>query len=215
MTYYAVPKATDHRTPSIVLAMHLWGVDDNMRRCADRFARAGFAVAVPDLYEDFGAPEPHKDADPREFIPFAQRLSFEIVDPKIRTAAAWLRERFPNTATAIAGFCMGGIMALRRSNGYGDIFSAAAVWYGSLKDVDGKAIDIPLVASFGAEDEGIPLESIEQFQSALQVPHDVKVYAGAGHAFCDESRPSYEPAAAQDSWDRTIAFLRAHLFIPD
>lgn len=211
MTYTAFPKNAGPATPSVVLAMHIWGVDENMRACARRFADAGFATVVPDIYEGMGAPNGDGETDHKRFLPFAQKLTFEVVDPAIRAGAQLLRERFPQTRTAIAGFCMGGVMALRRSYGYSDIFSAAAVWYGGLNAVDGSNVDIPIVASFGADDTGIPLEAVQTFEQALHVPHDVKVYPGAGHAFCDETRSSYEPRACEDSWTRALAFLRKHL----
>lgn len=206
-----MPENAGSATPSIVLAMHVWGVDENIRACAQRFADAGFAAVVPDLYEDMDAPNGDGQTDFRRFVPFAQKLTFETVDPKIRAGAQWLRERFPQTSTAVAGFCMGGIMALKRAHGYRDLFSAAAVWYGALNDVDAAQIDIPIVASFGADDRGIPVESVEQFAAGLQVPNDVKIYPSAGHAFCDEERESYEPNAAQDSWSRALTFLHRHL----
>lgn len=211
MMYTAMPENPGPATPSIVLAMHVWGVDENMRACARRFADAGFATIVPDLYEDMDAPDGDGETDFRRFVPFAQKLTFETVDPKIRAGAQWLRERFPQSAAAIAGFCMGGIMALKRAHGYRDLFSAAAVWYGALNDVNAAEIDIPIVASFGAEDQGIPVQSVEQFAAELRVPSDVKIYPNAGHAFCDDQRDSFEPNAAQDSWSRAITFLRRHL----
>ncbi len=37
-------------------------------------------------------------------------------------------------------------------------------------------------------------------------------YEGAGHAFFNEDRPeAYHPAAADQLWERTVAFLRAQL----
>lgn len=211
MMYTALPENAGPATPSIVLAMHVWGVDENMRVCARHFAEAGFAAVVPDLYEGMDAPDGDGQTDFRKFVPFAQKLTFELVDPKIRAGAQWLRERLPQTATAVAGFCMGGIMALKRAHGYSDVFRAAAVWYGALNGVDGAEIDIPIVASFGADDTGIPPESVERFTAALHVPHDVKIYPNAGHAFCDDQRESYEPNAARDSWARAVTFLREHL----
>ena len=206
--YFAEPEAANEMTPTVVMAMHLWGVDSSQRAAADRFASEGFATLVPDLYEGLGAPDGDGATDASRFYPLAKSLSFETVDPMILSAARWLKQRFPQTSTCIAGFCMGGVMALRRAHGYRDTFAAAAVWYGSLAGVEGAQIDVPLVASYGAEDKGIPVESVEQFTDALKVPHDVKIYGGAQHAFCDEERAAYHAQAAEDSWSRTMAFLK-------
>lgn len=211
--YYAVPRFARADSPSIVMAMHLTGVDAQQRETARRFAAEGFATIVPDLYSHFGAPDGDVEGDYRAFLPFAKLLSFETVDPAIRAAAHWLRSKVPLTRTAIVGFCMGGVMALRRAYGYADIFSAAAVWYGRVSDVDPGAIDIPIVASFGSTDHGIPLESVRAFGAGLTVPNEVKIYDGAAHAFSDQRGDAYDEAAAEDSWRRSIAFLRSHTTI--
>lgn len=211
-TFYAAPQAIHEATPSIVIAMHLWGVDENMRDAARRFADAGFAAIVPDLYARWDVPDGDGATDHTQFVPFARNLSAETVEPDIRSAARTLRQRFPKTKIAIAGFCMGGVMALRRCAGHSDVFSAAAVWYGAIPaEADPARVDIPIVASYGALDTGIPVESVESFAAGLQVTNDVRIYPGAGHAFCDDRRASFEPVAAGDSWERAIRFLRLAL----
>jgi carboxymethylenebutenolidase len=211
-TFYAAPENVHEATPTLVLAMHLWGVDSNMRDVAQRFAKAGFATLVPDLYARYEAPDGDGATDHTLFVPLARSLTAQTVEPDIRSAALSLRERFPKTKTAIAGFCMGGVIALRRSAGHSDLFTAGAVWYGAIPtDLDPAHVDIPLVASYGALDAGIPVQSVEEFAAGLRVPNDVKIYSGAGHAFCDDRRAAYEPDAAQDSWTRSITFLRRAL----
>jgi dienelactone hydrolase len=56
LAYCAAPRETTAHTPTLVLAMHLFGVDGTMREDARRFARAGFATVIPDLYARFDAP---------------------------------------------------------------------------------------------------------------------------------------------------------------
>lgn len=209
--YYAAPRACDAATPAIVLAMHLWGVNSEQRDTARRFAKSGFAIVVPDLYARFDPPDADGLKNHALFLPLARRLSPETVEPDITAATAWIKVRFPKSKTAIAGFCMGGTMALHRTQERAATFSAAAVWYGSLAAVDASKVDVPIVASFGETDTGIPVEAIDAFRDGLNVPHDIKVYPNAGHAFFDREGPTYEPSAAQDSWNRAIAFLRRHL----
>lgn len=211
--YYAAPAQAAEGTPTVVLAMHLFGVDESMRDTARRFAEAGFATIVPNLYARFeGVPNPdEKTPVASEFIPFAKSLKPETIDPDIRAATAWIRNRFPRSKTAIAGFCMGGVMALRRTIGYSATFACAAVWYGAVNTTEPERVEIPIVASYGAEDRGIPVEDVERFRDALTVPNGFAIYPDAGHAFCDHTQPSYEPRAAEDSWRRSIAFLNTWL----
>ena len=209
-TFYAGPKETRDDTPTIVLAMHVWGVDANMRDIAMRFAGEGYAVEVPDLYAEFDAPSGDGATDHTQFVPFAMKLTTESIDAALLNSARRLKERFPKTKTAIAGFCMGGKIALHRTIGYSETFAAAAVWYGAIA-IDPKLVEIPIVASYGAKDSGIPVESVQAFEQDLRVAHDIAIYPNAAHAFCDSARESYEPKAAADSWRRAIEFLKREL----
>lgn len=209
--YFAAPVLAGDALPSIVLAMHLSGVDTEQRATARRFAKAGFATLIPDLYARFDAPDSDAVTDASAFLPFAKQLGPETVDPDIRAAATWLRSRYQTGKIAIAGFCMGGRMAMRRTSGHADTFAAAAFWYGFSPDVDPSRVDIPFVASYGADDVHIPVADIEAFTRHAPVVSDVKIYPHAGHAFFDYRGAAYDPVAAADSWDRTIVFLSEHL----
>lgn len=210
--YYAGPRDADYGTPSIVMAMHLYGVDSEQRDVARRLAKAGFATIIPDLYAQFDAPKGDGASDPQVFIPYAKKLEPRAIDVDLRAAAGLIRQRFPKSKTAILGFCMGGMMALRRTSGYSGVFSAAAVWYGAIPpDLDPAKVDIPIVASYGADDPGIPAESVEKFRAGLRVLNDIVIYPNAGHAFFDHTRSSYEPKAAEDSWRRAVDFLKSCL----
>jgi carboxymethylenebutenolidase len=207
----ALPERTTPATPSIVMPMHLYGLDRAMREAAQRFARHGFLVVVPDLYRRFDAPQRDDDEDPRPFLPFAQRLQPVEVDADLRAAATWLRTRLPDTKIGLAGFCMGGAMALRRANNRSEAFRAAAMWYGSVDGVAPEDVDIPLIGSFGEDDVHLPNADVVAFFDRVPVAHNLVVYREAGHAFCDETRSSYCREPAEDSWRRTTAFLHAHL----
>jgi dienelactone hydrolase len=43
------------------------------------------------------------------------------------------------------------------------------------------------------------------------VPHDLKVYPGAKHAFFNDQWRSFHPDAAADSWQRVLAFFAEHV----
>src|SRR5215831_9268936 len=51
--YAAWPASAGPRTPSVVVIMHLWGVDSQIRDVVRRLAKAGFAAIAPDLYARF------------------------------------------------------------------------------------------------------------------------------------------------------------------
>lgn len=209
--YAAWPKAAGPGTPSVVVVMHIWGVDASIRDVVRRYAKAGFAAIAPDLYARFGAPSGDGATDYTVFRPYAQRLERAQSSADIGAAAAWLAAKFPGTKTGLTGFCMGGRIALQAAIDDASSFVAVAPFYGPLEDVDPKAIHTPVCGSYGGRDKSIPADSVRAFAAALTVPNDFRVYDEAGHAFFDESRPSYVASAAEDAWKRVIAFFEKYL----
>lgn len=212
--YAARPVHGSPRTPTVVVIMHIWGVDTSIREVVRRFAKAGFAAIAPDLYARFGAPSGDGASDYTIFRPFSKQLDRTQYDGDILAAAQWCSATFPSTKTGIVGFCMGGRIALLASIDNAGTFSAVCPFYGPLTDVDAAQEQTPVCGSYGGRDTGIPAESVRAFASALRVPNDVKIYDNAGHAFMDDQRPSYVPSAAADAWTRTITFLTTHVGEP-
>nr|MBA2814292.1 carboxymethylenebutenolidase [Candidatus Pantoea persica] len=59
----------------------------------------------------------------------------------------------------------------------------------------------PVLGLYGGQDEGIPLESVEQMRQALHAANakaEIVVYPDACHAFNADYRPSYHAQSAQD-----------------
>ncbi len=209
--YAAWPARAGAGTPSVVVVMHLWGVDMQIRDVVRRLAKAGFAAIAPDLYARFDAPSGDGVTDHTIFVPYAKRLERDVWLGDLSAAARWLAARFPGTRIAITGFCMGGRLALIAAAEEGELFSVVAPFYGSVADVDPKAIHVPVCGSYGGRDTGIPAEKVREFAAALSVPNDVKIYDEAGHAFFDDQRPSYVATAAADAWKRTLACFEEYL----
>ena len=212
--YAAWPVAATSATPSVVVIMHIWGVDAQIRDVVRRYANAGFAAIAPDLYSRFGAPSGDGATDYTPFRAAAQKLERTQYVGDIEAAAQWLRTKFPGTKIGITGFCMGGHLVLVAVSDTGTLFAAAAPFYGTPEDVDPKAIRIPICGSYGARDTSIPPDSVRAFAAALSVPNDIKIYDEAGHAFFDDTRERYVASAAADAWRRTIACFEKYLGAP-
>jgi carboxymethylenebutenolidase len=82
----------------------------------------------------------------------------------------------------------------------------------------------PVIASYGARDlmGASHPQRLEAALTALDVPHEVKVYPGAGHSFMSRKPPllapvavltrtDFKPEAAQDAWQRIFAFFGQYL----
>ena len=215
--YAAIPNDASAKTSGVVLVQHIWGVDDTIRDDVRRFAKEGFVTIAPELYARMHAPSGDGLKDYTVFRPYAAKLDDEQLQRDIQAAADWIRRRAGVPADArppkvgITGFCMGGSIALRQTWENPRPYDAAAIWYGSVKDQEADFVAIPIEGNFGGRDTSIVPADVRAFAEKLKVPHDVKIYDNAGHAFFDDTRKSYVPAAAADAWTRTLAFFRKYL----
>ncbi|GAA1433449.1 dienelactone hydrolase family protein [Microlunatus lacustris] len=207
--------------PGVVMVHEAWGLDDVLRRQAERLASAGFVVLAPDLYGD----GPRLRCMRSAFAALKARTGppFDILQA---AREQLLDDRHVNGRVGVIGFCMGGGFALLLSS---DGFDASAVNYGMIPEDVEEVLRgaCPVVASYGGRDKQLVGE-VPRLQAALEandVPYDLQVYPSAGHSFLNDVmngpvlvRPLLrlghvgpEPDAAQDAWCRIEAFFRTHL----
>ncbi len=207
--------------PAVVVVHEAFGVDAVMRRQVDRLAAAGYLALMPNLFSDGGT----KRCLLRTFRALFSGHGKAFHD--IEAARRSLLERADCTGqVGVIGFCMGGGFALLLARrGY----DAASVNYGvTPRDLDATLRGAcPVVASYGGKDIGAAktVRRLDDALTRLDVPHDVKLYPEAGHAFLNDAvvgpavlRPLMrvahvgpEPVAAADAWRRIEAFFAAHL----
>ena len=197
-----VRKPCMEKAPRRRPVLHIWGVDTSMRDVARRYAKAGYAAIVPDLYARFERTQRRRHE--RHFGLPADRAKTGTsqVDSDIAAAAAHLKTRGV-ASTAISGFCMGGHLVLEQAIDNARAFRCCCPFYGAVEGIDPARITIPVCGSYGGRDTSIPEADVRAFQRALKVPNDIKIYPDAGHAFFDDQRKSYNAAAAHDAWNRT------------
>ena len=78
-----------------------------------------------------------------------------------------------------------------------------------------KEIKCPMYLFFGAKDQLISKEQVEQIRAELtanKIAFHLEIYPDAGHGFfCDDRAMSYNEGAAKDAWEKTKAFFAQHL----
>ena len=104
------------------------------------------------------------------------------------------------------GFCMGGSVAFLASTRLGGL-AAAICYYGGriVRDADSKP-KCPVQMHFGEEDAHISMSDVETIRQK-RPECEIHIYPGAGHAFSNEDRNSYELRSAKISWQRSLALL--------
>ena len=197
--------------PGVIVVHEWWGLNGQIRQVARRLAREGYVAIVPDLYHGAVTDDPEKAHE------LMRGLEDDAAIADLDAAIAWLRAQ-PATAKSrlgVVGFCMGGRYS-ELLDLHSRALSAAVMFYGP-PVVDPKklaTLAAPLQGHFGSEDQVIPAAKVESLRAGLgQAGKEgvVYVYAGAGHAFMNEQRPSYHADAARQAWSRTLGFLQKHL----
>jgi carboxymethylenebutenolidase len=208
----------------VVVLHESFGLNDDIRRIAARFAQAGYAALAPDLYSH-GKRIVCLSRVMVDMLSGA--VAREIADIHAAREALAARPEVDPERIAIAGFCQGGGFALVAGAQPG--FSAGAVNYGVVPS-DRSQLDgmCPIVASYGAKDKIVGrkmAERLERHLSALGVPHDVETYERAGHSFFSKvdgwqgwlarvptpMAVGYDEQAAEDGWRRMLAFFEEHV----
>jgi carboxymethylenebutenolidase len=81
---------------------------------------------------------------------------------------------------------------------------------------DFSKIDAPVLGHFGTADDFVSVDDakgLEQELGDAGVKVDFEFYEGAGHAFFNDINRlgTYDPQAAERSWERSVQFLRSNL----
>jgi carboxymethylenebutenolidase len=202
--------------PGVVVLHEAFGLTDDIKRQADRFAGNGYLALAPDLYA-WGNTARCLMATLRTMFRGQGRALDDV-----QGARAVLADREDCTgAVGVIGFCMGGGLALLVSP---DGFDVAAPNYG---DMPRRAEQLhgacPVVASYGFKDRRLrgTADKLDAALTTLGVDHDVKEYPTAKHGFLFEHTGKaswasplmvdYDAAAADDAWQRIFTFFDKHL----
>jgi carboxymethylenebutenolidase len=196
--------------PAVVVIQEWWGLNQNIKDIANRFAQAGYVAFAPDLYHGAVASEPND----------AQKLAMELVMAdavrEIQGALGFLLAQsfVAGPKAGIVGFCMGGGLALQTSL-VADNVGAAAVFYGRPLTPDQAAqVKAPILGLYGTADQSNPVQAVKTMQDALTkdgVPNEFHLYDGAPHAFFNDTQPSYRADAAADAWQQTLTWFHRYL----
>jgi len=212
--YLAEPAAAAG-APGLVVLQEWWGLNDQIRGVADRFAAAGYVTLVPDLYRG------KSTVEVAEAEHLMTNLNFgDAAGQDVRGAVKYLKQRCAKVG--VTGFCMGGALTLLAMVNVPEA-DAGVVWYGfpPLEYIDASAIKAPLLGHYAIDDVPFPIATVALLEDKLRagkVDFEFHRYK-AMHAFANETQvganrlpiTEYNPDAAALAWTRTLSFLERHL----
>jgi carboxymethylenebutenolidase len=208
--------------PAVLVVHEVFGVNERIKDICRRFAKVGYCAVAPGLFSRQG--DFSKITDAKQIMDtVVSKVPDSQVMSDLDASIAWAirSSRASSLRLAVTGFSWGGritwLYAALNSN-----LKAAAAWYGLLAgktnpltpkqplDYAG-GLKAPVIGFYGGKDAGIPAESIELMRTALSVvedPSQINVYPDAQHDFFADGQPSYNKEAAEDAWQKMLAWFK-------
>lgn len=224
--YYAAPQG-QRNLPIVLVVQEIFGVHEHIQDICRRLAKSGYLAIAADLYQRQGDASAYSDI-PTLISELVSKVSDEQVYADLDACIAWALEHGGDPARiGITGFCWGGRLTWMYA-AHNPQIKAGVAWYGKLSVGHGPlihtvALDIaaklhaPVLGLYGAKDASIPLTDIHAMQEKLRQGNansqasEFITYPDADHAFLADYRASYHAAAAQDGWQRMLAWFERYL----
>lgn len=210
-----VAKPAKEPIGALVVVQEIFGVNKSIRRVVDQYAKAGFLTIAPALFDriepdvELGYSEAEVKTAFTGYYPLLN-IDKSLLD----VAAAFHYAKRTGKPTGVLGFCYGGLVSwLSATRGrYIHMQPDCCVAYypGGIGKVAEEDPICPTMLHFGSKDTHIGMDQVDAVRSHHR-RMQVHLYDGAGHAFANPDRPSYNDDAADLAQHRTMKFLKTHL----
>jgi carboxymethylenebutenolidase len=209
--YLALPSGGG-KHPAIIVIHEWWGLNDWVKDQTKQFAADGYVALAVDLYRGKVGTTPDEAHILMRGLPDDRGLR------DLEAAFAYLASRPDVEVNKIGaiGWCMGGGWSIKLAEVQPKL-AAFVVNYGPLPTDAAiiAKIKAPMLGNFGADDKGIPPESVRAFEAAMKAAGknpDIKIYEGAGHAFQNpNNKDGYRKQATEDADKRITSFFHKEL----
>ncbi|MFE5113821.1 dienelactone hydrolase family protein [Streptomyces sp. NPDC056663] len=216
--------------PAVLLYMDAFGLRPHLKQMADRLARAGYTVLVPNVFYRHGRAPVVELPDvigparrPEIFERLGPIMTSLTPDLAMRDADAYLRWLAASPLATdgpigITGYCMGAGLALRTAGTYPERVAAMAGFHGGRLATDSPdsphrladRITAELYFGHADQDPSLPPEQIDRLDEVLTaagVRHHSEIYTGAHHGFTQADTAAYDSTADKRHWTALLALL--------
>lgn len=196
--------------PGLVVIHEAFGLNDNIRSIAGRFAEEGYAALAVDLFSNRNRVVCMLQA----FHGLLFRPLNNSILSDLQSALAFLQKQPGVDARRIGavGFCMGGGYALQLAVTDKGMKVASAFYGAAPKPLEAFARSCPIVGSYPEKD--FTVKGARELDAVLEmydVPRDIKFYPNTQHSFFNRQRTPFEVEASRDAWERMLSFFSEHL----
>jgi carboxymethylenebutenolidase len=208
---FAKPAGASGKLPGIIVVHENRGLNPYIVDVARRAALAGFVAFAPDALYPVGG-YPGNDDEGRAM---QAKLDRDKITADFVAAAKFLHAHADCSGSlGVVGFCFGGWMANTLACRLPGVVAAAVPYYGgapALTEVP--KIKASLLLHFAELDTRVNA-SWPDYETALKAAgaeYEAHFYPGVNHGFHNDTTPRYDKAAAELSWERTVAFFKKKL----
>ena len=196
--------------PGIVVIHEAFGLNENIKDIARRFAEQGYIALAVDLF-----------AGRNRAICMFRFMGGLLLNSlnnstiaDLKASLTFLSEQpgVDDGRLGAVGYCMGGSFAIAWAC-TDDRLKAIAPYYAmNPRPIEAVARLCPVVGSYPGSDFTTPNgQKLDNELERNNVPHDIKIYPGAKHSFFNDTSRNYDKSAAQDSWGRVLEFFGQHI----
>ena len=213
-TFAAYEALTDGKARAgVVVIQEVFGVNPHIRSVADGYAREGYAVVAPAIFDraERGVELGYDEAGMGAGIKLAfQDLEMENTLQDLQAAINRAASLSKSGKVGVVGYCFGGLLTWLSACELDGVACASSYYGGGVAGVRDKQARCPVMMHFGELDAHIPLSDVDAVRTA-QPDVQVFVYEGADHGFNCDARGSYDAESAALARQRTLEFFNAHL----
>ena len=205
------PNNNTQKLPAVIMIHENRGLNDNIKDTADILAKQGYVVLAVDLFQGQVTADPDQARELSSSVRNNPGIAIENMQSAVRYLTSL--ENVNGSRIASLGWCFGGAQSLQLAlNSEEHPLAATVIYYGNLvNDTEALSkIKWPVLGIFGDQDQSIPVDSVMQFEQALNeigIINEIYIYPGVGHAFANPSGDNYTPKETADAWKKTLAFL--------
>lgn len=195
-------QAVGNRKGGLVILQEIFGVTDQLKKVAHRYASEGYEVAIPALFDrqERGAIIPYNQSAKGKDLMLAATLEQTMADIEATVKALAVH----GGGVAVMGFCWGGGLAIRTAQTLQ--IAGAVSFYGTrLTNYLDESLQAPVIGHFGTQDTHVTTEMLSAARAHMP-EMDVHMY-DADHAFANDARAEHDVEAAELAHERNLAFL--------
>ncbi|MBO1530715.1 dienelactone hydrolase family protein [Psychrobacter sp. F1192] len=226
ISYVALPEdASDtNPAPGILVAPEWWGVVEYPKEVTERLAKAGYAAVAMDVY---GEGKLTADAAMANMWMTQVLEDQDMLMERCRLILNDFSDQLAVNGDNLGaiGFCFGGKIVLDMAR-LGMPLKAVASFHGNPtpKQPADQNFSAKVLFAHGRDDSMVSMDAVEDFKKEMEnagVDYTVDVYDNAKHGFTNPNADEraakndvdlgYNEAAAKQSWDKMMDFMKANL----